>query len=307
MGKVLVIGAATPNIIIELDHLPVTSESVPIKSQEMVVGGCPFNASEILHGLGEPYELFTPIGTGPYGDYIRDELARIGVVSRVPPTELEEGCCYCLVEPSGERSFICRFGAEFSARAEWFDVLDMDEFDFVYICGFEINQPTGEVIVEFLEEHARDRTIFFAPGGLVDSLPVGLVERICDLHAIFHLNAREVRIGAERFGGVRPGDVEEASRTLNRRTGNLVVATMGADGCWYETGSARGLVPGVHTDVVDTIGAGDSHVGTLMTYLHRGASLEEALAKANRVAARVVATRGPHLSGAELGRAVAGE
>lgn len=306
MGKILVIGAATPNIIIEVDHLPHTAESVPIKSQEMMVGGCPFNASEILRGLGEPYELFTPIGTGPYGDYIRDELARIGVTSRVPPAELEEGCCYCLVEPGGERSFICRFGAEFSARAEWFDVLDMDEFDFIYICGFEIDQPTGEVIVEFLEERARGKTIFFAPGGLVDSLPADLVERICDLHPIFHLNEREVRIGAERFGGVDAESVEVAASALNRRTGNLVVATTGADGCWYETGSARGHVPGVHARVVDTIGAGDSHVGTLMALLHREVPLEEALEVANRVAARVVATRGPHLDGTELAEVVFG-
>jgi len=64
------------------------------------------------------------------------------------------------------------------------------------------------------------------------------------------------------------------------------------------------VVPGVATRVVDTIGAGDSHIGALMVGLHRGEGPEEALARANRVAATVVATAGAHVD-PELIRAAA--
>ena len=85
---------------------------------------------------------------------------------------------------------------------------------------------------------------------------------------------------------------------------NTVFATLGSEGCYFDDGSRRGVVPGVATRVVDTIGAGDSHIGALMVGLHRGENPEEALACANRVAATVVATAGAHVD-PELIRAAA--
>ena len=47
---------------------------------------------------------------------------------------------------------------------------------------------------------------------------------------------------------------------------------------------------------MDTIGAGDSHIGTMIARLQQGASVEEAIVDANRVAAAVVETSGALLS-----------
>lgn len=295
MGKILVVGSTTVDIVIEVDHLPATAEDILLKSRTMDVGGCAFNAFWAARGLGGPCELFSPVGTGPFGDFVRDRLAQEDVVTRCPPSDEEEGCCYCLVEADGERAFIVRNGAEYVFRPEWFDVLDMDEYDSVYVCGLEVLQGDGPALVGFLERCARDKTIFFAPGSRIADLPSGLAQRVLDLHPVVHLNGEESLIGASRFAGVEARSFEEAARALNRRTGSLVVVTLGADGCWYETGSERGCVPGEHVEVIDTVGAGDAHVGALMACLHHGLPLREALARANRVASEVVASRGAHL------------
>ncbi len=42
----------------------------------------------------------------------------------------------------------------------------------------------------------------------------------------------------------------------------------------------------------DTIGAGDSHIGAVISRLKQGASMEDAIADANRIAAAVVGTSG---------------
>ena len=89
--------------------------------------------------------------------------------------------------------------------------------------------------------------------------------------------------------------VVRAVAVLQKRVGNTVFATMGPDGCYFDTGERRGVVPGVAATVVDTIGAGDSHIGALMSARHRGESIEGALMRANRVASAVVGASGAHL------------
>lgn len=107
--------------------------------------------------------LFFPVGTGAYGDFVRNALAERGIVSPVPKPETENGCCYCFVEDDGERTFACYHGAEYRFQKEWFDALDASEIDSVYICGLEIEEETGTNILSYLEEHP-EFTVFFAPG-----------------------------------------------------------------------------------------------------------------------------------------------
>ena len=52
----------------------------------------------------------------------------------------KNGCCYCLVDDSGERTFICEHGAEYFYQASWFDQLDANNYQQVYVCGLEIEE-----------------------------------------------------------------------------------------------------------------------------------------------------------------------
>ncbi len=296
MGRILVIGVTCVDVIINVDHLPKTAEDVVVYGQHMALGGCAFNAFWIAHALGEEAVLFSPVGQGAYGDFVRRGLASEGVSSPVDDAPGENGCCYCFVEPGGERTFLAYHGADYLYEAAWFDALDMDGVDAVYVCGLEIEEATGEVIVDFLERRAVGKTIYFTPGPRPDKLPRDLLERIYDLHPILHLNDDEVRVSAAQLADERMVNARGAAAILSERTGNMVLVTMGAEGCYYEAGPRRGMVPGAPAEVVDTIGAGDAHIGAVMACLHRGDALEDALACANRVSAAVVSASGAHLA-----------
>ena len=295
VGKILVVGSTTVDIVLEVDRLPRREEDVLVRDRAMALGGCAFNAASVLRGLGEPHELFCPVGGGPFGDFVRKRFAELGVATRIPPVADENGCCYCLVEPNGERTFIALHGAEYTFEAAWFDAIDLRDYDMVYVCGFEVEHTSGPVVVEFMERCAATARVFFAPGTRVADLPVALVERILALHPILHLNGVEAMVAAKRYLGASPADDRAAARLLCARTGAPVVMTLGAAGCWYETGAERGLLPAVPVQVVDTIGAGDAHAGATMGFLHRGLPLPEALAQANKVAAAVVGVKGATL------------
>jgi sugar/nucleoside kinase (ribokinase family) len=90
-----------------------------------------------------PFIPFYPVGTGVYGDFVRARLKERGIVSEAPSPAEENGCCYCLVEPDGERTFICYHGAEYRFQPGWFDQLDASQIDTVYLCGLEVEEPDG--------------------------------------------------------------------------------------------------------------------------------------------------------------------
>ena len=224
MKKVLVIGSAVVDVVIHLPHLPEKSEDVHVTSQKMSLGGCAYNASDTIRHFKVPYIPFFPVGTGAYGDFVRNALAERGIVSPVPKPETENGCCYCFVEDDGERTFACYHGAEYRFQKEWFDALDASEIDSVYICGLEIEEETGTNILSYLEEHP-EFTVFFAPGPRITLLDPKLLERVFALHPILHLNQQEIT----SYTGKE--ELKAAAEEIHRFTQNTVIITLGADGC----------------------------------------------------------------------------
>ena len=164
--EILVIGSTVADIIINVNVLPTTAQDIHVKSQTTSLGGCAYNVSAMIDLFGVPYTLFSPVGKGMYGDFVRKELDARGLISPVPTPENENGCCYCFVEESGERTFISYHGAEYLFEKEWFDVLNPDRFSYAYICGLEIEDKTGDVIVDFLEK-SKIKPVF-APGPRID-------------------------------------------------------------------------------------------------------------------------------------------
>ncbi|MGF6376489.1 sugar/nucleoside kinase (ribokinase family) [Clostridiales Family XIII bacterium PM5-7] len=294
MKKVLVIGSTVADIVINLDRLPTTAEDINIVSQEMALGGCAYNVSSTIRHFGVPYILFSPIGTGIYGDFIRNQLAAKGLASKMPTPNQANGCCYCFVEASGERTFVCDHGAEYLFQKEWFEALNMDKISRAYICGLEIEDKTGDVIVSFLEENPG-LPIIFAPGPRICHIDTQLMERIFAMHPMIHLNREEVC----GFTGI--DHLEEATKALFAQTGNTVVVTNGADGAYYYDGIEMiRVAPAKVGKVVDTIGAGDSHVGTIISCLENGMSMYDAIKQANAVSALVVERKGATLTDEEF-------
>lgn len=289
MKKVLVVGSAVVDVIITLDHLPGRSADVHVKTQTMSLGGCAYNTSDIIRHFGVPYIPFFPVGKGAYGDFVKARLAERGITSPIPTPDSENGCCYCFVEEDGERTFISYHGAEYRFERSWFDMLDSVDIDSVYICGLEIEEPTGANIVDYLEGHPEFR-VFFAPGPRLEKVPSELMKRIYALRPILHLNDSE----ALSFTG--KSTLSEAARYLNENTNNAVIITLGKEGCYLYDGREEHTIPGVPAVQIDTIGAGDSHIGAIIANVQMGKTLPEAIAAANRVSSKVVETKGALLS-----------
>ena len=294
MKKIFVIGSTVVDMIINVDHLPTTKADIHISSQTASMGGCAYNVSDTIRNFGTPNVLFSPVGSGIYGDFVRNGLRKKGLISPIPPVDMDNGCCYCFVEESGERTFVSYHGAEYLIQSQWLEEIDVEDVHSVYICGLEIEETTGENIVKWLEKHPQ-LPVFFAPGPRIMRIEPALLNRLYKLNPIMHLNDDEIK---EYFA---TEDVESAMYKMYELTQNTVIVTLGSKGAaWYD-GVAVQNVPAVKVEtVVDTIGAGDSHVGAVMAGLYNGKTMAQAITDANKVAAAVVGVKGALLTQEEF-------
>lgn len=294
MKPALVIGSTCVDVIINIDHLPATAENLHPSSQTLKLGGCAYNVAAIMRLLCAPHTFISPVGGGIYGDYVAKKLTEAGVSISIPVPDQENGCCYCLVEANGERTFLSYHGVEYTFRKEWMKPYRADDYSIAYVCGLEIEEHTGINLIEYLEEHPL-LEVCFAPGPRGLNIAREKMERMLQLKPMLHVNEQE----ALQFS--KESNVDAAAERLQEMTHNTVIITLGEKGtyCREKDGTCYQL-PGVPATVVDTIGAGDSHIGTILGCLVQDIPLKQAIAYANQVAGAVVGVEGATLSAKQL-------
>lgn len=284
--KTLVVGAAMIDMLMKLDTLPKSGEDVLCSETGIVVGGCAYNVASTLRNLECGHDLCVPVGKGPYSEIIAAELKRCGYDILIRDESKDNGYCLDLVEATGERTFITAQGIEGAFRREWFDAIEMEPYDKIYVAGYQVCKESGRAIAGWLSG-LTDRQIFFAPGPVICTIDREVMEQIFSVHPVLHLNEKEA------MDYTKAADIREAVRALYGLTGNLVIVTLGSEGTAYYDGREMHTVPSVKAEVVDTIGAGDSHIGATIGGLSKGYDIEKAIRLANRVAANIVSVQGP--------------
>lgn len=287
---ILAVGAIMVDLVCHMPQLPQSGEGAVAKSVRARVGGCAFNSANVLRQLGVPRTLFAPVGEGIFADFVERELQARGlealhVPARSDGTVFDSGGCVCLVEPDGERTMLTLPGIDRQFQRSWFDELESSRFGFGLASGYEIEGEGGDAIISFFEDNANIQ-LYYAPGPRILGVGPDKTARINALHPIWHLNDQEARA----YTGC--SSLEEAGWAIACESGNAVVITAGAAGAFVFADGVCTTVPTAPVDVVDSIGAGDAHLGALVAARAVGQSWEEALAKANRIAAAVCQVEG---------------
>jgi sugar/nucleoside kinase (ribokinase family) len=216
-------------------------------------------------------------------------MAKEGLHSLIDNAEGDNGWCLALVEPDGERTFMSFSGVENQWNADWLAQLKIPRHSLVYLSGYQLASPCGELLVQWLEG-LEEATPFIDFGPRIGDIPDALMARIMACHPFVSLNRQEAEIAAERFG--LSADVECFGVEWVKRFTTPVVIRHDKDGAWYFSEQTSGCVPAFPTTVVDTIGAGDSHAGGMLAGLASGWSLADAVLLGNAVGSWVVGHRG---------------
>lgn len=283
------IGSAVVDVIIHIDHLPQREEDLSVTSQTIQLGGCAYNASDCFSHFHHPYRLLTPIGKGVYGDLVKKAFQN----KKIPiecAVDGNQGCCYCLVERDGERTFLAHHGVEYLFPFDLLAQFHPQKDDAIYVSGLEIEEETGDEIISFLENQDA-RTILFAPGPRLTHISDKRWQRMMQLHPYLHLNR------AEALRLAQATVLEDALRTIYAQSGQAIIVTLGKTGSLCFDGQTIHYAPtSPALKVVDTIGAGDNHAGMCLYGLTQGLSWSKILTNANCYARQVLSVSGGQLS-----------
>lgn len=258
---VMVVGAAVIDVIADAYALPWRGCDIELKQQSVNVGGCALNIAVALKRLGIEAGNALPLGQGVWAEIIRNRMAKEGLISLIDNAEGDNGWCLALVEPDGERTFMSFSGVENQWNREWLARLTVAPGSLLYFSGYQLASPCGELLVEWLEE-LQDVTPFIDFGPRIGDIPDALLARIMACRPLVSLNRQEAEIAAERFA--LSAEITTLGKQWQEKFAAPLIVRLDKEGAWYFSNDASGCIPAFPTQVVDTIGAGDSHAGGVL-------------------------------------------
>ena len=270
-------------------------EAVPRAGEEAIVrravlcAGGGFNAMVAARRAGMAVAYAGTLGTGPFADIVAAALADEGIVPLRPRLAgQDQGCCTCLIDRAGERTFVAASGADGIVTAADLAALSIGAGDWCLLSGYALGyRDSRAALTEWLEARAGKIDLVFDPSPLVAQIPDR--SRDAALTAATWVSANR----AEAMALTGCADPEAAAATLAHRPGGAIVRD-GANGCFLATAdSPPRHIPGHPVRAVDTNGAGDTHIGAFIATLAETGDPFRAARFANIAAALSTTQEGP--------------
>lgn len=290
MPRLVSVGNVIVDIVMRVDAIPEPGGDV-IASASTITAGGGLNTMVAAVRDGIDAAFAGQYGTGPFGDVVRAALASSGVEVLQPGLDdVDSGYCVALVDASTERTFVTSVGAEGRLDRSDLDRVELRSDDTVFVSGYGLaHAVNGPAIADWIGTVPSSVRVVLDPSPLVDTLDPAVLGPVTARADVVSANGREARLTAPTAAGL-----PEAVATIAASARGTALVRDGAAGCWVaEPGAAPVLVPGFAVDAVDSNGAGDAHGGVLVAALSRGASLVDAVRRANAAAALAVTRHGP--------------
>ncbi|MFV0549141.1 MAG: PfkB family carbohydrate kinase [Limnobaculum xujianqingii] len=290
---ICVIGAAVIDVIADAYSLPHRGSDIELHQQGVNVGGCALNIAITLHRLGLSSLNALPMGQGIWADIIRKTLNEKGIVSALETDKGDNGWCLALVEPDGERTFLSVSGVENQWDKETLSSLKLQPDTLIYLSGYQLASATGGVLIDWLESLESNIELFIDFGPRIEDISEQQLARLMALKPMVSLNRQEAELMDARISGhTSVLSAETLADDWYNRYGCPLIIRVDKEGACYHDGKQKGWVKPFPAQVVDTIGAGDSHAGGVLAALSSGWSLADAVTLGNAVASYVVSHRG---------------
>lgn len=267
--KLYAIGEALIDFIPQTHNKPIRQ----VTSFHPVVGGAPANVCGAFTRLGGKAEMITQLGNDPFGDKILDEFDRFGIgINHVLRTDkANTSLAFVALNEDGNRefSFFRNPGADMLLqpeliKAEWFE----DAYA-LHFCSVSLgNFPMKDAHIKAIEYAKKGGALIsFDPNV---RLPLWknsdeLKERILQFIPKAHI----LKISDEELSFITGHKkIEYALSDLFRGDVKLIIYTLGSGGAMAFTRNISAESKGVKVNAVDTTGAGDGFIGSMLYQLY---------------------------------------
>ena len=287
--KVLVIGSIAIDNSIFTKNLPVAGMTTLADSVFTTIGGKGANQACASLFLGGQVSFIGAVGKDANGNLARSFLKEQGLNARLKESDLPTGVAFIMLEEStGENRILIVQGANTDITIE-----DIEKNDDLFVEGdylltqFE-NNPE---VVQYILKKAHDKKMHV----ILNPAPIKPFDDNYYQYVDYLVpNEHEL----EALSGTK--DVVEGAKLLLAKGCHNVIATLGEKGSILVNLSGIYPIKPHKVNAIDTVAAGDSYLGALVTKLSQGADILEAMEFASLASSYTVTKKGaiialPHL------------
>jgi len=288
MHRLIHTAQALVDDLIDVPRLPRRGGNTIASAHALYAGGAVTVLSAAAHS-GASCVQAGSVGTGPYGDLIRQALADAGVsISSPPISQADTGVCLVFVEASAERTFVTIQGAERMISFESLDSSKPQPGDYLAISGYTLQGQTGPILLAWLKTLMDGVEIVLDPGAAFAELDQETRAQTLALTTIWTSNAEE----AASLTGDPAMETSAGLVAQYLPRGTISIVRDGPAGCTVHYDGQSRVVPGFPQTPLDTNGAGDTHTGVMVAELLAGRDPIEAARRANVAGALKVIRHG---------------
>lgn len=283
-ASLLVLGSVNRDLIVHAPRLPLPGETLRGQRFSSCIGGKGANQAVAAARLGAKVMLSARVGLLEQGALLVEQLAREGVDVRcvVQPADENPGVALIVVgAEDGENQIVTVAGSNGLLPLAQVELIPMQDLHWL-VAQQELPLDSVARAFERARQHGTRTLLNAAPfreGGAA-LLP------LCDLLVVNQLEAQAL------LPGTTCNSPEQAALALLARGPAAVLLSLGAEGLVWADADGLRRRPARVVQAVDTVGAGDTLVGALVTALAEGQSIDEALAFAQAAAAIAVSRAG---------------
>lgn len=286
-GNLVVLGSINADHILNLESFPIPGETVTGNQYQVAFGGKGANQAVAAGRSGAKIAFIACTGDDDTGERVRKQLASDNIdIAPVSVVEGEStGVALIFVNAEGENVIGIHAGANAALTTERVNA-QREIIANAEALLMQLESPVESVLAAAEIAHQNHTTVVLNPAParvLSDELLV-LVDIITP-------NETE----AEKLTGVRvenDDDAARAARVLHDKGIGTVIITLGSRGVWASVNGEGRRVPGFKVKAIDTIAAGDTFNGALVTALLEGKRMDDAIRFAHAAAAIAVTRKG---------------
>ncbi len=289
MYEVVVVGSANLDLVVEVESIPVSGETVLGGDLRRIPGGKGANQAVAAARLGRRVAMIGRVGDDDAGTMLRAGLDAAGVdTAGLLTTEgVPSGTALIAVGADGDNSIVVSPGANGRLSAADVDI-SAEALESAAVVLLQLEVPMEAVTAA--ARRARGTAVLNPAPAPSAPLPVELLDAV----DVVVPNQTELATLASQAGLSAIGDMDaDAAVSLARGLPVAAVAvTLGAAGAMVVTPAGTTHVPAPMVAPVDTTAAGDAFCGALADALAGGADLVGAAEWAVRVGAAATLRRG---------------
>lgn len=289
--KLIVLGSINADHILNMKAFPKPGETLSGNHYQITFGGKGANQAVAASRSGANVQFIAAVGDDDIGKQICEQLKKdkIDIRSVQMIAQEKTGVALIFVNEQGENQIGIYSGANAAVTPNYLDAYQQDIINAdAILMQLEIPIETIESAIKLAKAHGTQVIVNPAPAQL-------LADEILKNIDIITPNETE----AKSLTGITVSseqDADLAAQFLHKKGIMTVIITLGSKGAWVSVNGFGKLIPAYKVNVIDTIAAGDTFVGMLMSALLNNKTLCQAVNYAHAAAAIAVTRVGAQSS-----------